>query len=176
MGVESFYKDKGAIYCNPHEAEVRKALIHSMKAWQIDLQQGVIDLAAGSGEVTIALNEHFTNHDTIGIDPYTWEAYQKRTGLSCLRISFEDISKGKFPGTLFGKGLIVCSYAMHLVDESWLPALCYQLLKCAPYLIVVTPHKRPVLKRDWGWLLVEELKYPKTRVRLYAHSTSKGTT
>ena len=36
----------------------------------------------------------------------------------------------------------------------------------APQLIIVTPHKQPVLKDSWGWKEVEEIVLDRVHVRL----------
>ena len=51
----------------------------SLRRWPIDLSN-VLDLAAGSGEITIALEERDVKK-IHGIDPYTFEAFKSRTGL-----------------------------------------------------------------------------------------------
>ena len=53
----------------------------------------VLDLACGSGEVTLVLNSlGVINVD--GMDPYTVKAYEKRTKGRCMSTSFEDIVEG----------------------------------------------------------------------------------
>ena len=63
--------------------------------------------------------------------------------------------------------LIVCSFALHLLALSRLPRLAYQLSRLAPALLVLTPHKRPELRPDWGWQLSGELRVARVRARLY---------
>lgn len=38
---------------------------------------------------------------------------------------------------------------MHLADDSLLPGLCIQLALISKHLIILSPHKRPIIK--WGW-------------------------
>lgn len=52
--------------------------------------------------------------------------------------------------------LVVCSFALHLLDESFLPTVCAELARRASRLLIFTPHKRPQLREDWGWQLVTE--------------------
>lgn len=64
-------------------------------------------------------------------------------------------------------GLIVCSYALHLAKESLLPILCMQLALNSQSLIVLSPHKKPTLREEWGWHLVEEIIVERTHARYY---------
>ena len=89
---ESFYRQSGAAYRNPHEPELRRVLDVVVAEWKLDLSH-VLDLAAGSGEVTIALRE-MGAAKIEGIDPYTYEAYEARTGLKAGRGTFADIAAG----------------------------------------------------------------------------------
>ena len=103
------------------------------------------------------------------IDPFTAAAYETRTGQSCARITFEQIAEGALRGQSYS--IIVCSFAMHLVDASRLPALCWELAQIAPQLMILTPHKRPILREDWGWRLHEEILHQRVRARLYLRGT-----
>src|SRR2546430_40870 len=122
-GVEAFYRETGSMYRNPHEPELRRLLDVVVREWKLDLSK-VLDLAAGSGEVTMSLRE--LGADEIeGIDPYTHEAYEQRTGVRAGRENFEDVAAGALAGREYS--LIVCSFAMHLVEESRLAGVAYQL-------------------------------------------------
>ena len=47
----------------------------------------------------------------------------------------------------------MCSFAMHLCARDYLPTLCMMLACSARHLVVLTPHKRPVIDAAWGgWL------------------------
>src|SRR5258708_38489137 len=92
FGVQAFYERAGSSYRNPHEPAIREALRQSVDRWQPDLRS-VLDLACGSGEVTLALRE--TGGATVtGIDPYTGAAYFERTGQQAEALAFEQISTG----------------------------------------------------------------------------------
>jgi hypothetical protein len=94
-------------------------------------------------------------------------SYSSRTGKPCKRLKFEEIADGALEDTF---DVIVCSYAMHLLDRSLLFALLWQLRTNSQLLIViVTPHKRPVITQEMGWSLLEELRFPdcRQRYRLY---------
>jgi SAM-dependent methyltransferase len=162
-GVESYYAQFGANYRNPHEPAIREVLPEAVLRWQLDLTH-VLDLACGSGEVTLMLRELGCQRID-GIDPYTGEAYLARTGEVAEAISFEQIAAGALGGRHYS--LIVCSFAMHLIDESWLPALLAQLGLLGDCLLILTPHKRPEIKAVWGWTLDDEFVMERVRARLY---------
>ncbi len=162
-GVEGYYSQFGAEYRNPHEPVIREVLQEAVRRWQLDLDH-VLDLACGSGEVTLALGE-LGSRKIDGVDPHTGEAYLARTGQQAEAISFEQIAAGALAGRRYD--LIVCSFAMHLIDESWLPALLAQLGLIADRLLILTPHKRPEIKAAWGWALEDEFVMERVRARLY---------
>ena len=60
---------------------------------------------------------------------------------------------------------VICAYALHLCDVSRLPGVCLALAAASPNLHVITPHKRPVLREAWGWVLEDEHYDPGFRVR-----------
>lgn len=166
-GVEGYYSQFGADYRNPHESAIREVLQHAVQRWRLDLTR-VLDLACGSGEVTLALRE--LGCQTVdGIDPHTGEAYLARTGLQAEEFSFEQIAEGALTGRRYS--LIVCSFAMHLIEESWLPALLAQIGFISRSLLIITPHKRPDLKAGWGWTLEDEFVIERVRARLYQSKT-----
>ena len=53
--------------------------------------------------------------------------------------------------------MIVCCFALHLVEEDRLFPLCTQAALSATYLFVVSPHKRPILSTTMGWQLIDEM-------------------
>jgi SAM-dependent methyltransferase len=162
-GVRGFYEQHGEAYRNPHESAIRLALHAGLSRWRLDLSHA-LDLACGSGEVTLTLQDlGCTNID--GIDPYTGEAYRARIGRPAEPFTFEQIAEGALEGRQYS--LIVCSYALHLLAASRLPLVAYQLQRIAPALIVLTPHKRPQLREAWGWRLEDEIVVARVRVRLY---------
>jgi SAM-dependent methyltransferase len=164
-GVAGFYEQFGATYSNPHEAQIKVLLERLIQEWSLDLSS-VLDLACGSGEVSSVILSH--GGVVTGIDPFTFEAFQKRTGLEAEQFSFEDIADGVLEGRRFS--LIVCSFALHLVEVSRLPTVAFQLAQVAETLLILTPHKRPNLKREWGWELEAEVLEARVRARLYRTS------
>ncbi len=161
-GVTGFYQQFGSSYRNPHETIIQSLLKRVILEWKLDLE-AVLDLACGSGEATLVLQE--LGGVVSGIDPYTFEAYLQRTGLNAEKFSFDDIANGVLEGRRYS--LIVCSFALHLVESSRLPMLMFQLAQISDTLLVLTPHKRPQLKPEWGWNLEFEVIEDRVRARLY---------
>lgn len=160
-GAPGFYLDHGAGYRNPHEDAVAAMVEHAQRAGLIGAR--VLDLACGSGEVTLALAP---GSAVTACDPYTGAAFTERTGRVCQPWSFADLAGGVCQERF---DTIVCAYALHLCELSWLPSLCLALADLAPTLVVITPHKRPELRPEWGWTLESEHRDPAYRVRLRAY-------
>ena len=64
QGVEAYYSEHGSSYRNPHDAAVNRARHVALDKWLV-ANHGirftrVLDLACGSGEATIALQEWLT--------------------------------------------------------------------------------------------------------------------
>jgi hypothetical protein len=163
LGARKYYETSGGAYRNPHEAAVRKALQCAVRRWPLDLES-VLDLACGSGEVTLTLAASGCRRIE-GIDPYTHQAYRQRTGRVAETFTFEQIADGCLAGRRYS--LIICSYALHLLSPSRLPGVLVQLALIAPSLLVITPHKRPEISPDWGWKLREELAADRVKARWY---------
>jgi SAM-dependent methyltransferase len=168
-GAEEFYRQSGASYRNPHEPQIIDTVAEALRRWKPDLGD-VLDLACGSGEITLALRTHGAKK-IAGVDPYTSQAYRDRVGLPAEPYSFEQIADGALGGRNYS--LIVCSFAMHLCQKSRLPALAWQLSLIAPSLLILTPHKRPTIKADWGWDLQGEFVLKRVRARMHK-STHKS--
>lgn len=170
-GVERFYREHGGEYANPHEPIVRQSLRVATEEWKLDLSN-VLDLAAGSGEVTLVLRELGAGRID-AIDPYTFEAYERRTGKPAGRCTFEQIAAGALAGGDYS--LIVCSFALHLLEQSRLPGVAAQLSQVGDRLLILTPHKRPQLREAWGWRQTHERVVQRVRSRLY-ESLNRGST
>ena len=161
-----FYRESGAAYHNPHEPQLRRCLERCIQLWRPTLSH-VLDLAAGSGEVTVALRGLGAAR-VHGVDPYTADAYAARTGAAAERLTFEDVAAGALAGRRYS--LIACSFALHLCEPSRLPAVCQQLALAGDALLILTPHKRPAIRPEWGWDLAGEVVVERVRARIY-HTT-----
>lgn len=139
FSVEGYYEKHAETYSNPHEESIAWLLLNA------PVHGKVLDLACGSGEVTNAIE--WKCDEVEGMDPYTGPAYKNRTGQDVIPFSFEDIMDGAIEH--YEYDAIVCSYAMHLLEESKLPLLLYRLSQVSERLIIVTPHKRPQIKAYW---------------------------
>ena len=156
----------------------------------------VLDLCAGSGEVSRCVLESWekehslrrikqkhnknTNNDDDNdddktarcldaIDPYTYEAYEAAMGgRPCQRLSFVDIAATGL--SRHDYDVVICSFALHLAPPSVLYAVCVQLALSARYLIILTPHKRPVVEEYMGWTLQHEMVQDKVRRRVYVNN------
>ena len=160
LGVERYYQTHGDMYRNPHEKQIH-ALLEQF-APLLDFSNS-LDLACGSGEVSLKLLElGATVH---GIDPFTANAYFKRTGSTAENLSFEEIAGGVLEHRRYS--LIICSFAMHLFSVSRLPLLIYQLSNISPQLLILSPHKRPVLKPEWGYVVKTAINHERVKGKLY---------
>ncbi|GAA95106.1 uncharacterized protein L969DRAFT_25305 [Mixia osmundae IAM 14324] len=119
IGPEEYYRQSGGKYKNTahHTEGIRKVIsafmdrYYSQVASQAKHSISILDLAAGSGEVTLALKDwQKTRFSGSGVamfqhypraklsiaatDPYTTKAYEARTGMKCMEHSFMEIASG----------------------------------------------------------------------------------
>lgn len=158
LGVDEYYKLHKNDYENPHKIIIQNLLDYAKKNWNIG--NNLLDLCCGSGEVTIS----FLDYNIVGCDPYTFELYEKNTNKKCYNKTFQDIVENGLDNNY---DTILCSFAMHLCEESMLPILLYQLGLKAKQLIIITPHKRPNCNGIYGWELVDKIKENKVSMILY---------
>lgn len=166
-GADGFYRDHAGDYENPHFPEIQQLLERNFARFD---GTSVLDFSAGGGEVTRVL-QHLGTAQITGCDPYTYELYEQKTGLPCLRHSFKDVVRGSLAGQSYS--LIISSFALHLCPAKDLFLLSWQLLQIAPLLVVLTPHKRPELELQPGIELAWEdfvLTERGKKVRLKAYS------
>lgn len=184
-GVADHYREHGASYRNPHAAIIDRCIERAVERWPLQLDR-VLDLAAGSGEFTIALSRATRlplapSREGRGVDTslsdrsreclrvnacdaFTMLAYESQTGLPCRQLSFEQIAGGALRGESYS--LIGCSFAMHLCPVSQLPMLLLELSQIAKQLMLLSPHKRPIIKAGWGWTFVDSFTEQRVHVRL----------
>ena len=155
-GVKNFYQWYYDQYNNPHEPIIRKSISYVNDNWDIDFSNN-LDLAAGNGEVTVILQSLGYNKIE-AVDPYSFKFYEKETNKKCEPISFDDIIKGELDNKKYST--IICSFALHLLETSKLPIFLYKLT-------ILSPHKRPEIKEEWGWELQNEITIEKVRTRLF---------
>ena len=144
LGVEGYYKLHCEDYSNPHIKEIEYLLKNEINKDYFG--KHILDMCCGSGEVTNIINE-YGKYDIEGLDPYTSLAYKVKTGKECLIYDFKDIVCGALKNKRYDT--IICSFAMHLCEESMLNCLLYQISLIADTLIILTPHKRPEIKCWW---------------------------
>lgn len=180
MGPTAYYENHGASYRNPHEPTMAAALSLSLSSWDnaqlMRPLHRVLDLACGSGEASVAF-EHWAaaNADSSllphleGADPHTAAAFKTRTGKSAHPWSFEDVAGGQWAREGLSWDLVMCSYALHLVDEVTLHATLSAVAHAARLLLVLTPHRRPTdaAVSKAGWTQQGALTLEHVRVRLY---------
>jgi len=144
QGVDAYYQQHGDTYENPHFAQITALLENNQS--RIDYSQ-TLDFCAGGGEVTQVLQK--LGHTKVkGCDPYTYELYTQNTQLDCLTYNFQEVIQGKLnevftPQTFTS---IICSFAMHLCPEKQLYPLVFNLFQLTNRLVIITPHKRPILE------------------------------
>lgn len=99
------------------------------------------------------------------MDPFTSDAYAARTGRPAEAVTFLDISNGALDGRKWD--LVVCSYALHLAPAGVLPTMCLQMALCSPFFVIISPHKLPVMKDEYGWTLEDEFVHERVHIRLF---------
>ena len=170
-GAVGWYAEHGSTYRNPHEDAVAAMVVRAVRTSPDSFAAGrILDLACGSGEVTLALRETGIDPTRIdAADPFTGAAYFARTGTMPAVWTFADIAQGALVRRRWST--VVCSYGLHLCEASWLAPVCVALAGAADSLVVITPHKRPVIRAAWGWALEQEHRDPAWRVRMRSYSS-----
>jgi hypothetical protein len=175
MGVKIYYKNHGNEYKNPH-AHLLKHIVSDLLCDQVDHFKRealtMLDLSCGSGEGTVALLESFK---ALGIvcsdltldvsDPYTLHAFHEQRLMNPLPSyvtlrdsyawSFEELSHSD--SMLPSYDIVISSFALHLA-QTCLFSLLYNLSLHSRILIVISPHKKPVISSASGWILVKKIQ------------------
>jgi SAM-dependent methyltransferase len=173
LGAGAYYEAHGAEYTNPHEPTVVAALSLALDGWRGEvlaagpLLRG-LDLGCGSGEASHALAQWSgaAGCEIVAADPYTYEAYEKRMGQPAERWSFEDVAGGILD-ELPPFDICLGSFTLHLIEPSYLYTTLAALARSVRLLVVVTPHKRPIIDASTGWRAFGEIVHERVRVRLY---------
>ncbi|MEI6409825.1 MAG: hypothetical protein WCR52_10610 [Bacteroidota bacterium] len=139
LGADGYYREHAETYENPHFPEIEALLTRNVA--RMDCTR-VLDFSSGGGEVTQVLAAKGVSN-IMGCDPYTYELYERNTGRPCMRHDFKDVVKNGLPEQY---SVIISSFALHLCPPKDLFPLAWNLLAAAPLLVVLTPHKRPVLE------------------------------
>lgn len=168
FGVKDFYTFHGGEYKNPHEPAIRESIDYICNNWDLDFSK-VLDLACGKGEVTKALEANGVM-DIEAVDGFLASEYTKSTGRKCYSMTFDDIMRGSLRGKNYS--LVVCSYALHLLEESKLPMFLLQLPDITDNLLILSPHKKPYIKDGWGWELEKEIEIERVRSRFLTSTIS----
>lgn len=157
---EEYYKTKSNDYENPHKDRVIKCLDFLINKIEIGT---FLDLAAGDGVVSEYLNKRGFL-DFKAYDPYFYEILtSKFGGENVEKISFQDIAKD---GIIDNFDTIICSYALHLCDKSYLHNLIWNISNSCKYFVTISPSKYPIL--DYSFLkIIENEVIERTHIKIY---------
>lgn len=133
-GFIKYYEHEAKDYSNPHAPIIAKGLTKVIDEWNLP-RNNILDLASGNGLVTKLLTELDCSNIT-SVDPYLGSS-------DTLRYSFDDITNLIFNQQF---SLTICCFALHLLESSKLPSFLYSLREMSPQLLIISPHKRPVIK------------------------------
>lgn len=155
-GIKGFYQNIGEQYLNPHDQDIRNLILKIANP-----NLSYLDLACGTGIVSLTLKENGVT-DIFGIDPFLFDQYTQKTGLPCTNETFEEIANKGLSGSF---DVVIISYALHLLPESFLPQFLYQLSLKTKQLVILTPHKRPKISHYFNE--IEVFKQNKTTMKIY---------
>jgi hypothetical protein len=162
---QSFSLNKNLKYNNPHSKKFNHIICQILKHIQLN-NHVILDLSAGSGEITKELQKVLTlKNDIIGCDPYLFEQYKQLTNLKCHKYKFDDIIHNKaidFPKYF---GIIFCSYALHLCND------INQLLKYfstkSEYFCILSPNGHNLQKiEETGYCIDWQFKHKNIKIYL----------
>lgn len=158
------------------------SLLHDDGQFFLGQNSGHAPATCGSGEITLFLQKFFENECSKrklpavvidAADPYTFQAYRKRVGKEAEKLSFEDIEAGKLWNRHYD--VTFCSFALHLLPESRLVPFCHQLALITDWLVILAPHKRPILDNQMGFIIKDNFVFERIHVRLcesFYHQTA----
>ena len=158
VGVENYYQNNADTYKNPHEDIITELINESNEI--VDYGQTVLDLCCGNGLATKVLEQNVKH--IVGNDPYMYKQYTEQTNRFCYDYDFKQLAQA----CLIDKvDTIICSFALHLCDESLLPNVLYNLSLIADTLVIITPNKKPTINMFWE--LQNEIIKERVRLRIY---------
>lgn len=157
---EKYYKTKSDEYENPHKERIQKCLDYLMDKINIGR---FLDLSSGDGLVTDYL-ENKGYKDFKLSDPYFYDIISSKWGKEkTIKLSFEDISKFGLDENF---DTIICSYALHLCEKSYLNNLFYQLSKSCNYFVVISPSKYPIIDETF-FKIIDHKIIERSHIKIY---------
>lgn len=158
VGVETYYETNADTYINPHEPIITELIHESTDI--IDYGDSVLDLCCGNGLATKVLEQKVKH--IVGNDPYMCRQYTEQTNRYCYDYDFKQLAQSC---PIDKVDTIICSFALHLCDESLLPNVLYNLSLIADTLVIITPNKKPTINMFWE--LQNEIVKERVRLRIY---------
>lgn len=144
-GVESYYSNYGNEYENPHTQDVIKCLRYF---YSKNKHKKILDLACGDGLVTKWIGN---KSNVIGSDGYLHKRYTRETKNKCYPYTFADICDfNNYIDNNFD--LIIFSYAIDLVESSYIQQLLYRLSLISKELLIIRPNKHLIDSPFWNYL------------------------
>lgn len=159
MGVGNYYLQHANTYENPHSAF---AIDCFNQLWKPQFTS-VLDLACGDGLISKHLKASQFKGAIVGCDKYLSDRYTKETGNLCHVFSFEDIANGQH--TLPKVDVVVISYALDLIEKSYLNNFMFALSLITDHLIVIRPNNHKV--EHFSWSVEKDVRCEKARGVLY---------
>lgn len=157
-GVSGYYSSHAADYDNPHKSSVAQLLnmVH------VSGETG-IDLCCGNGLITMLL----PHINWLGVDPFMNDQYEKATGKKCIKSPIKDIISGRT--SLPMCDVVVCSYAIDIIEQSYLQPMMFVLSNVSNTFITIRPNKKEIQNNAWS--LTEKIKVRKTYLCKYDRLT-----
>jgi hypothetical protein len=161
-GVSNYYREHGAGYLNPHFEAVVHCIDSLLTTAQLPLPPDftIVDIASGSGEAIVAVHRWCDKHllpspVSTAVDPFTKDAIHRRfPSIPIFELNFNEIGRGLLPGCYH---LALSSFALHLAPRSQLFAVLSQLAIQARFLMIISPHKQPIIPDSgYGWRLIRQ--------------------
>lgn len=144
FGVNSYYLEHGGEYENPHAQDVIKCLRYFYNKEQY---RKVLDFACGDGLVSKWIGKR---SEIIGCDGYLHERYIRETGNKCHPYTFANICD--FNNSIENNfDLIIFSYAIDLVESSYIQQLLYRLSLISKELLIIRPNKHLINSPFWDY-------------------------